>query len=169
MLTCPLSWVAGHLNADDWVLTPVGRDLLVFGRVQVLHEVKQHQVAGFVSNQDLGPFSVLITANDIVLEEVIPGVCSFQAVCVIELNFLPLDCKQKVFPRFDEKQIYIVLIFEAEDGTTLLLFQGVDVEDIDRSLIAEAHDVCIADPDHPHDLVTGSHVSEVYLLQLVQV
>jgi|TARA_B110000285_G_C14543700_1_gene346114 hypothetical protein len=63
----------------------------------VLHEVEQHKMARFVTNQDFGAFSVFVAANDVILEKVIPRISPLEAVSIIELNFLPLDGKEEEF------------------------------------------------------------------------
>ena len=48
--------------------------VLLLAVIEVLQEVEHRQIAAFVPNADLGAFSILITSDDISLEEIVPGV-----------------------------------------------------------------------------------------------
>ena len=77
--------------------------------------------------------------------------------------------EQEILTRFDQKQVYIVLILQAKSCTALDLVQHLDAEDVDGALVREAHDLVVASPDNPDDLVAWSHVHQVDLLELIQV
>ena len=77
--------------------------------------------------------------------------------------------EQEILARFDQEQVYIVLILQAEYGTALDLVQHRDAEDVDGALVREAHDLVVASPDNPDDLVAWGHVLQGDLLELVEV
>ena len=77
--------------------------------------------------------------------------------------------EQEIFTRFDQKQVYIVLILQAKYCAALDLVQHLDAEDVDGALVREAHDLVVSSPDNPDDLVAWSHVHQVDLLELIQV
>lgn len=129
----------------------------------MLDEVEEHEVASFVGDEYLGAFSILVAAGNVALEEVVPRVRPLQAAGAVELDLLPLYGEQEKLPGLDEKQVDIVLILEAEDGATFDLLELADPQDIDCSLIGEAHDLVVIVPYDPYDFISGRHIGQVYL------
>ena len=135
----------------------------------MLHEVEQDEVARLITDQYLAALSILIATNDVCRKEVVPRISSLETLGRVKFNFLLLYGEQEILARFDQEQVYIVLILQAKYGTALDLVQHRDAEDVDGALVREAHDLVVASPDNPDDLVARSHVHQVDLLELIQV
>ena len=85
------------------------RVILFLAVVQVLQEVEHRQVASFVPHADLGAFSILVTSDNISLEEVIPGVRSLKCLGVEEFYLLLFNGEKEVFTRFDQNHVNVVV------------------------------------------------------------
>lgn len=83
--------------------------------VEVFEEVKERQIATFVPDAYFTAFLVLVAADDVTLEEIVPAVTSFECTCVEKFNLLLLNGEQEVLSRLYQYHVYIVITLKAED------------------------------------------------------